>query len=140
MRLSIRNQLDGVIEAITRGEVMGTVQVRLAGGQDVTAAITLDAIDDLTLAVGQAVAVLIKSTEVSVALDPVPSLSIRNQIAGTVFEVDPGAVMTTVKVTIQGGATVTAAITKDGAEDLELAPGDPVIMLVKSTDVSMAVA
>jgi molybdate transport system regulatory protein len=139
MRLSIRNQLDGAIETVTRGEVMGTVQVRLTGGQDVTAAITLDAIDDLGLATGQPVTVLIKSTEVSVALGEVPSLSIRNQIPGTVFEVDPGAVMTTVKVTIAGGATITAAITKDGAEDLELAPGDPVIVLVKSTDVSIAI-
>jgi molybdate transport system regulatory protein len=139
MRLSIRNQLDGAIQTVTRGEVMGTVETRLASGQLITAAITLEAIDDLALAAGQPVIVLLKSTEVSVAIGPVPSLSIRNQIPGTVFEVDQGSVMTTVKVTIEGGATVTAAITRDGAEDLELAPGDPVTVLVKSTDVSIAI-
>jgi molybdate transport system regulatory protein len=139
MRLSIRNQLDGAIETVTRGEVMGTVRTRLSGGQDITAAITLDAIDDLELAAGLPVTVLLKSTEVSVAVGPVAKLSIRNQIPGTIFEVDNGAVMTTVKVTIEGGHTLTAAITKDGAEDLELAPGDPVIVLVKSTDVSLAI-
>jgi molybdate transport system regulatory protein len=139
MRLSIRNQLPGVVEAVTRGEVMGTVLTRLGGGQHMTAAITLDAIDDLKLARGEAVTVLVKSTEVSVSTDPVAGLSIRNQIAGTVFEVDHGAVMSVIKVTIEGGETITAAITKDGAESLELAPGDAVTVLVKSTEVALAV-
>src|SRR5215467_743164 len=47
MRLSIRNQLSATIETITRGEVMGTIRLRLDGGQEVTSAITLDAVDDL---------------------------------------------------------------------------------------------
>jgi molybdate transport system regulatory protein len=139
MRLSIRNQLPGVIESVTRGEVMGTVVVRLEGGQAVTSAITLDAIDDLKLAERAEAMVLLKSTEVAVATGDVPPLSIRNRIPATIFEVTPGAVMTIIKTTIEGGHTVVAAITKDGAEDLELAPGDPVTMLIKSTDVSIAV-
>ncbi len=137
MRLSIRNQLPGVVDTVTRGEVMGTVRARLTGGQHVTAAITLDAIDDLDLSRGQAVTVLIKSTEVSVATGEVAGVSIRNQFPGTVFEVDHGSVMSVVKVTIEGGETVTAAITKDGAENLELAPGDPITVLVKSTEVAI---
>ncbi len=139
MRLSIRNQLPGVIDAVTRGEVMGIVRTRLSGGQHLTSAITLDAIDDLKLAHGEPVTVLIKSTEVSVSTEPVSGLSIRNQIPGTVFEVDHGAVMSVIKVTIEGGETMTAVITKDGAENLELAPGDAVMVLVKSTEVAIAV-
>jgi molybdate transport system regulatory protein len=139
MRLSIRNQLDGTIEAVTRGEVMGTVRTRLTGGQEVTAAITLDAVDDLKLAEGQPVTVLLKSTEVFLATGPVAGLSIRNQIPGTVGHVEHGAVMTTVKVTIAGGQTLTAAITKDAAEDLGLAAGGAVTVLVKATEVSIAV-
>jgi molybdate transport system regulatory protein len=139
MRLSIRNQLDGVIETVTRGEVMATVQTVLAGGQQVTAAITLEAVDDLGLTEGKNVRVLLKSTEVALATGPIDNLSIRNQLTGTVSNVDHGAVMTTVKVTIAGGQTVTAAITKDGAEDLELSVGDEVTALVKSTEVSIAV-
>jgi molybdate transport system regulatory protein len=139
MRLSIRNQLDGVIETVTRGEVMATVRTELAGGQQVTAAITLEAVDDLGLTEGKNVRVLLKSTEVALATGPIDNLSIRNQLTGTVSNVDHGAVMTTVKVTIAGGQTVTAAITKDGAEDLELSVGDKVTALVKSTEVSIAV-
>jgi molybdate transport system regulatory protein len=139
MRLSIRNQLDGVIDEVTRGEVMGVVRTHLTSGQEVTAAITLDAVDDLKLAAGQAVTVLVKSTEVSVATGAVKGLSIRNQIAGTVAAIEHGSVMTMVRVGIVGGQTLTATITKDGAEDLGLAEGDAVTVLVKSTEVSLAV-
>lgn len=139
MRLSIRNQLDGVVETVTRGEVMATVRTALAGGQQITAAITLEAVDDLGLTEGTNVRVLLKSTEVALATGAIDNLSIRNQLPGTVSNVDHGAVMTTVKVTIAGGQTVTAAITKDGAEDLELSVGDNVTALVKSTEVGIAV-
>jgi molybdate transport system regulatory protein len=138
MRLSIRNRLDGVVAAVTRGEVMGTVRVRLSGGQDVIAAITLDAIDDLGLEKGTAVTVLIKTTEVAVATGALARISIRNQFPGTVAGVEHGTVMTTVKIEISGGEHLMAAITRDGAEDLVLAEGDAVTALVKSTEVSIA--
>jgi molybdate transport system regulatory protein len=139
MRLSIRNQFDGVVHSVTRGEVMAIVRTALTGGQEVTSAITLEAVDDLGLASGVQVRVLIKSTEIALATEKPNGVSIRNQLPGTVSAVDHGAVMTTVKVTIAGGQTLTAAITKDGAEDLALAPGAAVTALVKSTEVSLAV-
>lgn len=138
MRLSIRNQLEGVVAAVTPGEVMGTIGVRLAGGQDITAAITLEAVEELGLADGQEVSVLIKSTDVAIATGVTGPMSIRNRIPGRVAAVDPGVVMTTVKVEIAGGATITSAITKDAAEDLGLAAGDDVTVLVKATEVAIA--
>ena len=65
-------------------------------------------------------------------------LSTRNQLAGTVISVNPGSVMTTVKVDVSG-QEVTAAITKEAAEDLGLAAGVAVTVLVKSTEVMLAV-
>ena len=67
LRLSARNQLRGSITAIHHGEVMSTIKAVLADGQPVTAAITKEAAVDLDLAPGDAVLVLIKSTEVMVA-------------------------------------------------------------------------
>ncbi len=69
MRLSTRNQLPGTVESVATGEAMAVVKVRLDGGQTVTSAITKDAAEDLGLAPGVAVTVLVKSTEVMLAVD-----------------------------------------------------------------------
>ncbi len=68
MKLSTRNQLEGSVVSITRGEAMAVVKVQLAGGAVVTSSITRDAVDDLGLADGKAVTVLIKSTEVALGV------------------------------------------------------------------------
>ncbi|MGW3657329.1 TOBE domain-containing protein [Streptomyces sp. NPDC005151] len=137
MTLSIRNQLPGTVTAITPGEVMATVKVRLDGGQDITAAITREAVEELGLAEGSAVRALIKSTEVSLATAAVEGLSIRNQLPGTVGDVATGGAMASVKVTVPGGE-LTAAITKDAVTDLDLTRGSSVVALIKSTEISLA--
>ncbi|MFJ3901692.1 molybdopterin-binding protein [Streptomyces sp. NPDC090025] len=137
MPLSIRNQLPGTVTSVTTGEAMASVKVRLAGGQDITAAITADAVKDLGLAEGSAVKALVKSTEVALATGPVSGLSIRNQLPGSVTEVATGGAMGSVKVTVEGGE-LTAAITKDAVEDLGLAAGSSVVALIKSTEISLS--
>ncbi|MFJ8298060.1 molybdopterin-binding protein [Streptomyces sp. NPDC094447] len=139
MTLSIRNQLPGTVTSVTTGEAMASVKVRLAGGQNITAAITADAVKDLGLAEGTAVKALVKSTEVALATGPVEGLSIRNQLAGSVTEVATGAAMGSVKVSVEGGE-LTAAITKDAVEDLGLAAGTSVVALIKSTEISLSAA
>uniref|UniRef100_A0AAU2V6I6 TOBE domain-containing protein n=1 Tax=Streptomyces sp. NBC_00003 TaxID=2903608 RepID=A0AAU2V6I6_9ACTN len=139
MSLSIRNQIAGTVTAVTPGEVMATVKVRLDGGQDVTAAITLEAVKELGLAEGSSVKTLIKSTEVALATGPVAGLSIRNQIPGTITDIATGGAMASVKVDVQGGR-LTAAITKDAVADLNLAAGTSVVALIKSTEISLAAA
>ncbi|MEV6167546.1 TOBE domain-containing protein [Streptomyces sp. NPDC051954] len=137
MSLSIRNQLPGTVTSVTPGEVMATVKIHLAGGQDFTAAITREAAEELGLASGSAVRVLVKSTEVALATTPVEGLSIRNQLPGTVNGIATGNAMASVKIGVEGGE-LTAAITQDAATDLALAPGTAVIALIKSTEVSLA--
>ncbi|MFF5439585.1 molybdopterin-binding protein [Streptomyces achromogenes] len=66
------------------------------------------------------------------------TLSIRNQLPGTVTEVHAGQVMATVQVRLDGGPHLLAAITLEAAEQLSLAPGRTVHALVKSTEVALA--
>ncbi|MER6045901.1 TOBE domain-containing protein [Streptomyces sp. NPDC001793] len=139
MGMSIRNQIPGTVTAVAVGEAMASVKVRLAGGQDITAAITAEAVKDLGLAAGSAVKALVKSTEVALATGPVEGVSIRNQIPGTVVDVATGGAMGSVKVTVEGGE-LTAAITKDAVEALGLASGTSVVALIKSTEISLAAA
>ncbi|MFL5996951.1 MAG: molybdopterin-binding protein [Streptomyces sp.] len=137
MSLSIRNQIPGTVTTITTGEAMATVKVHLDGGQDLTSAITVDAVKELDLAEGSAVSALVKSTEVSLATGAVEGLSIRNRLPGTVSAIAAGEAMASVRVTVEGGE-LTAAITKDAVTDLGLSVGSPVTALIKSTEVSLA--
>lgn len=142
MTLSIRNQLPGTVTSITSGEVMATVGIRLTGGRNLTAAITREAVTALGLAPGSPVRALVKSTEVALATGPAEALSglsIRNQLPGTVTTIATGAAMASVKIAFDD-IELTAAITKDAATDLGLAPGTPVVALIKSTEVSLSTA
>jgi molybdopterin-binding protein len=69
MKLSTRNQLAGTVTSITLGEAMAVVKVTLDGGQSITSSITKEAVLDLELAEGSAVTVLVKSTEVMLAVE-----------------------------------------------------------------------
>ncbi len=62
-------------------------------------------------------------------------ISARNQISGTVQAVTPGSVNATVKIDIGGGNIITSSITNEAVNDLSLAPGDRVTVLIKSSDV-----
>jgi molybdopterin-binding protein len=67
-------------------------------------------------------------------------LSARNQLRGTITAVQHGEVMSTIKAVLGDGQPVTAAITKDAAIDLDFAPGDTVVVIIKSTEVMVAKA
>jgi molybdopterin-binding protein len=71
---------------------------------------------------------------------PEMRLSARNQLYGTITAVHHGDVMSTIKATLGDGQPLTAAITKDAAEDLDFAPGDAVVAVIKSTEVMLAKA
>jgi molybdopterin-binding protein len=67
-------------------------------------------------------------------------LSTRNQLTGTITDVNIGSVMATVKVRLDGGdQVVTSSITKEAALELELAAGQAVTVFVKSTDVTIGI-
>jgi molybdopterin-binding protein len=63
MAISARNQLPGKITSIHSGEVMAEVEVAV-GEQRIVSVITRRSVEDLGLAVGDEVTVVIKSTEV----------------------------------------------------------------------------
>jgi molybdate transport system regulatory protein len=139
MRLSIRNQLDATILSVSRGEAMAAVKARLSSGQDLTAAITRESADELQLIAGLPVTMLVKATDVALATGTVGDVSIRNQIPGRITSLTGGAAMTTLKVAVDGGGALTAVVTNDAVDDLDLSEGDEVLALVKATEVSVAV-
>jgi PadR family transcriptional regulator AphA len=65
-------------------------------------------------------------------------LSARNQLRATVERVVHGEVMSTVRAVLPDGQHLTAAVTKDAVDDLDIAADDEVLMIVKSTELMVA--
>ena len=65
-------------------------------------------------------------------------LSARNQFKGKVVAVEKGVITAKVKVEVRMPVTVTAVITKDAVEDLDIKVGDEVTAIVKSTEVMIS--
>ena len=64
-------------------------------------------------------------------------LSARNQLRGVIKTVQLGDIMAEVVVDV-GGQEVVAAITRSSVERLALQTGDPVTVVIKSTEVLIA--
>jgi molybdopterin-binding protein len=66
-------------------------------------------------------------------------LSARNQLAGTVKTVRPGATTTHVIIEVAPSVTVMAAITNEAAEELGLKPGMKATAVIKASSVMVGV-
>lgn len=69
MRISARNQIKGKIVEVTKGATTSHVRVDIGGGQIVTASITNEAVADLGLKAGSTAIVVIKASDVMIAVD-----------------------------------------------------------------------
>jgi molybdopterin-binding protein len=66
MALSARNQIPANVSAITRGEAIANVALDV-NGQRLVASITVEAVEELGLAVGSEVTAVIKASDVILA-------------------------------------------------------------------------
>ena len=69
---------------------------------------------------------------------PSIGLSARNQLRATVRSVKHGDILSSVRIEVQAGQTMTSTITREAVDELRLAPGSDVIALCKATDVMIA--
>lgn len=69
MKLSARNVLRGKVVKVEKGAVNGVVSIEIASGQVITSDITLAAIEELNLNVGDEAYAVIKATDVMVGID-----------------------------------------------------------------------
>ncbi|MEH2564162.1 TOBE domain-containing protein [Bradyrhizobium sp. AZCC 2289] len=69
MRLSARNQIKGTVVEVKKGATTSHVRVDIGGGQIVTSSITNEAVDDLGIKTGSKATVVIKASDVMIAVD-----------------------------------------------------------------------
>ncbi len=139
MRTSARNALRGTVTAVTDGAVNTEVTLGLGGGVEIVSVVTRRSVEDLGLEPGRPATALIKSSFVLLAVGEGLRTSARNQIAGIVAEREDGAVSSEVTLDIGAGKTLTATITRESAEALDLKVGDKATALIKAPHVILAV-
>jgi molybdate transport system regulatory protein len=100
---------------------------------------TSAAAERLKLKKGKEALALVKASAVVLVTDFAGwQLSARNQLAGTVSRIEPGAVSSLVVVTLPGGAAITATLTNDAVQALGLQVGAPATAVFKAYSVMIA--
>ncbi len=69
MRISARNQIKGTVLEVTKGATTSHVRVDIGGGQVMTSSITNEAVDELGLKAGVKAVVVVKASDVMIAVD-----------------------------------------------------------------------
>lgn len=139
MKTTARNQFAGTVKAVELGPVSASVTIALKSGEDITATMTSAAASRLKLKKGKEAIALIKASAVVLIADFAGwQLSARNQLAGTVSRIERGAVSSLVVLTLPGGSTITASVTNEGVEALDLKVGGPATAVFKAYSVMVA--
>jgi molybdopterin-binding protein len=69
MRISARNQIKGTVVEVKKGATTSHVRVDIGNGQIVTSSITNESVDDLGIKVKSSVIVVVKASDVMIAVD-----------------------------------------------------------------------
>ena len=126
MKTSARNQFAGIVKDIKNGDVGSEVTITLPGGHELVAMITRESCNDLGLDVGSAVIALIK-------------FSARNRLNGLICEVERGAVNSVITMDLGSGLRLTAGVTLQSTEQLNLHPGQRATAIFKAGSVVLGV-
>lgn len=139
MKTTARNQFAGTVTAVEAGPVSTQVTLALKSGDEITATLTSAAAKRLKLKKGKEALALIKASAIVLVTDFAGwQLSARNQLAGTVSRVEKGAVSSLVVLTLPGGVTLSATVTNEGVEALDLQVGTPATAVFKAYAVMLA--
>ena len=139
MKISARNMIKGTVKTVKEGAVNAVVVICRGNHNPIKADITMAAVEELGLAEGKECYAVVKASNVMVATQKIEGVSARNQIEGTVVDVNEGAVNGHVTIEDADGVKVTASITNESIQSLGLAVGGTAVAIVKATDVMVAV-
>ncbi|QQS52901.1 MAG: TOBE domain-containing protein [Candidatus Competibacteraceae bacterium] len=140
MQISTRNQFKGQATVLRIGQINADVSVDIGGGDQINALITTKSLENLGIHDGVEVHALVKASSVMIMRGSAPlKLSARNQLRGNVIRCQKGTVNGEVTIQLPGGGTVTAIITNESFDGLELKEGAEAIAVFKSTSVILGV-
>ena len=142
MKTSARNLFHGTVTQIIVGPVNCEVVLSVANNIDVVAQITPSSLERLELEKGSDVYALVKAGWVVITEDLNGALktSARNQFCGQISHIEAGAVNSDITLELSGGQKLSAVITNQSVDSLELVEGGRCCALIKSSHVLLAVS
>ena len=141
MKTSARNQFAGTVHALRSGAINDEIELKVIGGLRIVATVTRESRNDLGLEIGTRAFALVKASSILLMVEAGDvRLSARNQLAGTVTRVVPGAVNTEVVLELPRGGSVAAVITNQSVKALGLAKGSAATAVFKASSVILGVA
>ena len=145
MKISARNQFAGSVVTIKPGMVDCEVILQLEDGLELASVITKESVENLGLKVGGDALAYVKSSSILLAVEEgsegEPQLSARTRFKGLVSRINQGPVNVEVTLTLgQGKHVLTAVITHDSLERLDLKVGSSAWALFKAPSVFLATA
>jgi molybdate transport system regulatory protein len=137
---SARNMFAGIVVKIIRGEVKSEVTLSLKNGEQIVAMITNESVDSLGLVEGRDAYAIVKAGSVilGVGVEEI-RVSIRNKLPGKIINITQGIVNTEVNVELPERNMISAVITNECAENLDLKQGDFVCAMFKASSVILGV-
>lgn len=133
-----RNVIKGKVTEIKLGAINGIVKVDVGGGIILSSNCSIESIEQLGLAVGKEVQVIIKAMEVLLANEKL-NIGARNQVEGTVFEVKKGAINCIVKIKTANDLVITSNLSIESVEQLGIEEGKKAVAIFKAMNVLLMV-
>ena len=137
---SAGNLFAGKIVSLTRGQVMGEVVLDIGHGDTIVALVSNQSTKNLGLRLGSNVYALIQSSSIIITKESGFKSSARNHLVGKVSRLDFSGVGGEVGVQLEGGKVVSAVVTSESAQNMDIHIGDSVSALFKATQVILATA
>ena len=136
--IGARNVIKGKVSEIKLGAINGIVKIDVGGGIIISSNCSIESIEQLGLAVGKEVQVVIKAMEVLLANEKL-NIGARNQVEGTVFEVKKGAINSIVKLKTANDLVITANLSIESVEQLGIEEGKKAVAIFKAMNVLLMV-
>jgi molybdopterin-binding protein len=138
-RTSVRNQLLGTVVSIKPRMYHGEVTLRLKGGEQLLAILTLESIKKLGLAEGSEAHILIRASHlIIVKVGAKLKFSAANHLCGTVVGFNQSRLSTEIVLQLKGGDMLKTVVPQAAIEDLGIQIGETVCGVLKATNVILA--
>ncbi len=139
LKLSVRNALFCKIVKITPAPINVEIELEASSGPVITTVVTSASVNELGLAPGRWCVAMVNASSVMLAQrGAAPPISAGNKIAGTVVHRSDDGTVSEVTIDIGGGKTITAVVTREGADEAGATQGTQVLAIFRASDVIIA--